>query len=791
MTNGTATYEEQMPEPLEARCLEALRTGERILISAAADLSENQRYEERWLVVTDQRLLRFDPDGEHGTFSIELKDARGASVEELTGAARLNVEIGTEPVECLRYTPTQRTKFARLARGIDQIIKQKPVVLEGEVERVRCDRCGRLLPEPDGICTGCTSRLAMLRRIANYVLPFKRRVLLMICLSLLFTLAELGPPYITKHIIDDVLAPGGQVGDAQLGDAQLGDAQLGDARGGGSRDDAAPDDAEENRLNLLYLLVGAFAVVRLASYVLEIFRDRLSVWLGGRVTVAIREDLYENLARLGMKFYNKRQVGSLVSRVSNDTESMMGFLVDGVPYILTNLLLLAGILVLLFITSWQLTLLVLIPIPLLVGGGSYFWVRLIRAFRMKYYRWGKLVGLAGETLSAMRVVKTFVQEKREMRRFTRNNEGVFQGDYESEKEVAVFFSTVSMLTSSDMILVWYYGGAGIIDGTFTPGALIMFISYLWMLYEPLRWIGELNTWSSRAMSGAEKVFEIIDTPAESEDREDPVALPAMRGEVEYRDVGFAYEAGKPVLHEINLHVKPGEMIGLVGKSGSGKTTMTNLLCRFYDIDEGGLTIDRVPIRDIRLDDLRRQIGVVLQDAHFFSGTIAENIRYSSPDASLEQIMRAARTANAHDFICAKPDGYDTQIGENGKELSGGERQRLAIARAIIHDPRILVLDEATSSVDTHTERLIQEAIANLVKGRTTFAIAHRLSTLRRADRLVVLDEGKIVETGTHTELMEMKGHFYRMVETQRESTAIMAVGGGKDDPNRSLNGYST
>ena len=760
MTDTVTTYKERMPDALSDRCREALRDGESVRIAAATDLTEDLRFEERWLLVTDQRLLRFDSNGAgtgNGDASIELSDAKSAAVEELVGSGRINVVIGNEEVEVIRYTPSQRAKFARIARGIDQLIKDDPVDMQGEVDKTRCDRCGRLLPEPNGICSACTNRLAMMQRIARYALPFKAKLALMVFLSLLFTLAELAPPYIMRLIID----------------------VLEDPAAGTSGDP----------FSFLYLLVGAYAVIRLVSFVLEIFKDRLSVWLGGRVIVSVREDLYENLSRLNMKFYNKRQVGSLISRVSNDTESMMWFLVDGVPYILTNLLLLVGILVLLFVTSWQLTLLVLIPIPLLVTGGWYFWTRLIRAFRTKYYRWGKLVGMAGEMLSSVRVVKTFVQEKREMRRFRSSNEGVFRGDYESEKEAAVFFSTVSMLTTSGLILVWYYGGSAVIDGTFTTGALIMFIAYLWMLYEPLRWFGELNTWSSRAMSGAEKVFEIVDTPAETEDRDDPVEMKDMKGEVEFEGVTFAYEAGKPVLHDISLHVQPGEMIGLVGKSGSGKTTMTNLLCRFYDIDEGGLMIDGVPIRDIGLKDLRRQIGVVLQDSYFFSGSIAENIRYSSPDASFEQIMRAARTANAHDFICAKPDGYDTQIGENGKELSGGEKQRIAIARAIIHDPRILVLDEATSSVDTHTEKLIQEAIANLVKGRTTFAIAHRLSTLRRADRLVVLDAGKIVETGTHEELLDMKGHFYRMVETQRASTAVMAVGGSKSDPNRDANGH--
>ena len=762
MTDTTTSYQERMPDALADRCREALREGETIRIAAATDLTEELRFEERWLVVTDQRLMRFDSNGAstgNGDATIEFSDAKSAAVEELVGSGRINVVIGNEEIEVLRYTATQRAKFARIARGIDQLIKDDPVDMQGEVDRTRCGKCDRLLPEPNGICSACTNRLAMMGRIARYALPFKGRIAMMVFLSLLFTLAELGPPYIMRYIIDGVLV--------------------------------ADVDAREDALTFLYYLVGAFAIVRLGSYVLEIFRDRLSVWLGGRVIVSVREDLYENLSRLNMKFYNKRQVGSLISRVSNDTESMMWFLVDGVPYIITNLLLMVGILVLLFITSWQLTLLVLIPIPLLVTGGWYFWIRLIRAFRTKYYRWGKLVGLAGEMLSSVRVVKTFVQEKREMRRFRSSNEGVFRGDYESEKEAAVFFSTVSMLTSSGLILVWYYGGSAIIDDTFTLGALMMFIAYLWMLYEPLRWFGELNTWSSRAMSGAEKVFEIVDTPAETEDRDVPVEMDDVKGEVKFSDVVFAYEAGKPVLHDINLHVQPGEMIGLVGKSGSGKTTMTNLLCRFYDIDDGGLMIDGVPIRDISLKDLRRQIGVVLQDSYFFSGSVAENIRYSSPDASFEQIMRAARTANAHDFICAKPDGYDTQIGENGKELSGGEKQRLAIARAVIHDPSILILDEATSSVDTHTEKLIQEAIANLVKGRTTFAIAHRLSTLRRADRLVVLDAGRIVETGTHGELLGMKGHFYRMVETQRASTAVMAVGGGRNDPHRGANGHTS
>jgi ATP-binding cassette subfamily B protein len=749
--NNSMTYEEKMPDDLAEKCRSSMRDGETVHIAAETDLSEDLRFEARWLVVTDQRLLRFNPNSTNGMSSIDLKDIKSASVEELVGAGRLNVEMGNEQIEFMHYTPSQRNKFAQIARSIDLLIKDKPMAFDDEIDKIRCEKCGKLLSEPNGVCISCTDRLAMLTRILGYMKPFKVKALWMVAVSLLFTVAELGPPFIMKHILDDVLGLDSQVAD---------------------------------KFTLLYWLVGAFAAIRLTSYILEIFRGQLSIWLGGQVTVAIRDDLYNNLVRLGLKFYNKKQVGSLISRVTNDAESMMYFLVDGVPYMLSNALLLVGILILLFITSWKLTLLVLIPVPLMILGGWFFWSRLMRVFRTKYYRWGKLVGLTSEMLSSVRVVKAFAQEKREMARFDGNNEGVFRGDYESEKEVFIFFGTLSMLTSSGLILVWYFGGMEIIDGTFTLGSLMMFISYLWMLYEPLQWFGELNTWSSRAMSGAEKIFEIIDTPVETDNQENPVAMPDIKGEVAFKDVFFAYEAGKPVLKEINLEVQPGEMIGLVGKSGAGKSTLINLICRFYDVTEGKLKIDGVDIKDISLDDLRSQIGMVLQESFFFSGTVAENIRYGQPEASLQEIMAAARAANAHDFICGKPDGYDTQVGENGRELSGGERQRIAIARAIIHNPRILILDEATSSVDTHTEKLIQEAIANLIKGRTTFAIAHRLSTLRRADRLVVLDDGKIAEVGSHAELMEKKGHFYRMVETQRATTAILGVGGGKDDPNK-------
>jgi len=285
----------------------------------------------------------------------------------------------------------------------------------------------------------------------------------------------------------------------------------------------------------------------------------------------------------------------------------------------------------------------------------------------------------------------------------------------------------------------------------------------------------VNSWMTRAFAAAERIFEIIDTPSEAYKDPNAVSVPNIEGHVKFNEVTFGYDKSKPVLHEIELDISPGEMIGLVGKSGVGKTTTVNLICRFYDVDRGSIGIDGMDVRDIRLEDLRSQIGVVLQEPFLFSGSIAENIGYGRPGATIDAIMRAAKAAHAHDFIVSKPDGYDTLIGERGESLSGGERQRVSIARAILHDPKILILDEATSSVDVQTEKGIQEAIAYLVKGRTTFAIAHRLSTLRNADRLLVMDGGRILEIGTHQELLDKKGAFYNLVQLQEEISQIIAI----------------
>jgi ATP-binding cassette subfamily B protein len=390
-------------------------------------------------------------------------------------------------------------------------------------------------------------------------------------------------------------------------------------------------------------------------------------------------------------------------------------------------------------------------------------------------KWGRLHTYLNEAITGIRVVKAFAQENGEWAKFDRRNRELAESGIRADRRWYVFQGCMTFFTGWGALINWGYGGYLVLTGRLSFGTLLATQMLLWQVYGPLQWFAQVNQWFSRAMAGAERVFEVIDSQPEAYESPDAVRLPQMTGDVQFENIRFGYDKSNPVLKAINLDVKAGEMIGLVGKSGAGKSTTVNLICRFYEADAGRLLVDGIDIKELSLTDLRRFIGVVPQDPFLFNGTIAENIAYGKPGASPEAIMAAARAACAHDFIVAKPDGYDSQVGEKGSKLSGGERQRVAIARAILHDPKILILDEATSSVDVETEKKIQRAIANLVKGRTTFAIAHRLSTLRNADRLVVLEKGQIVESGTHAELMERQGEFYKLVQTQQQTSQAIAV----------------
>ncbi|MFA6107429.1 MAG: ABC transporter ATP-binding protein [Candidatus Latescibacterota bacterium] len=730
---------EPIPVEVDAK-LSALRAaGEEVRLQVATDMSGLERFGERWLVVTDRQVLVLHGEGPDGAIQVPLPEIAGARIEALVGGGRLEVEHKEGPPTQLYYSSSLTAKFAEVADGIRRLAEGKELVLATELERSRCPRCRRMLPEKGGVCPACVRKRDTFGRLLGYLRPYRGRAAVLVLLTVGASLLSLIPPYLVKLIIDRAL----------------------------------PDP---NGFGLLVLLVGGLLGIGLLSWGAEVTRRWLNTWVGFRAVETIRSELFRALQFLPLRFYDRRKVGSLISRMTNDSDLVEMYLLFDLPYVISNSLMVITIIGLLLSMNWQVTMYVLVPVPLIVITGSLVWKRLQGSWRRWSIRWSRLSSHLNESITGIRVIKGFAQEEREGARFDERNQALRDVTVTAERVWMVFFMVTNFFMSFGAFFVWYFGGRQVLAQTLSLGTLMAFISYLWMLYGPLRWFGDFYSFMVRAFAGAERIFEVIDARPEPFADPEAVPMPAISGRVAFEGVTFGYDPGKPVLKEIDLAVAPGEMIGLVGRSGAGKSSLIKLICRFYEVSRGTLSIDGVDIRRIRLEDLRCQIGMVAQESFLFNDTIAENIRYGRPGATFDEILRASRAANAHEFIVQKPDGYDMVVGENGNRLSGGEKQRLAIARAILHDPRILILDEATSSLDTQTERKIQEAIGRLVAGRTTFAIAHRLSTLRHADRLVVIDEGRVAEVGTHEELMAREGVFYKLVRTQQETTAVMVTG---------------
>ncbi|HEV7213602.1 MAG TPA: ABC transporter transmembrane domain-containing protein [Chloroflexota bacterium] len=716
----------------------------------ASDLDGKGRYGERWLVVTDRHVYVFDtdPDGSRKpTLSLDLADIKDARTEAAVSGEHLLVETHERVVEAIRYTRTLSPHFSDAARGIKQLAEGHPLLRSDKLPKLRCERCGRLMPGRHGRCPACVRAGAVLLRIAGYLKPYKAVTAAVVVATLSRTLLQLIPPLVNRQMIDGALRSG----------------QTGNLSG---------------RFHLVAWLVAILVGVALANAVMQSVSQWLAAVLGSKITSQMRGDVYRKLERLPLAFHNDRGTGSLMSLISQDTASLEQFLVQGVPFIATNVLMFFFILMVLFKVQWALALIILIPVPFVILGSRHLWKQMSRLYR----RWWRVrAGFStqlSESLLGIRVSKAFAQEDREVERFSEQNQIYRDAGIKTTVTSQRLSTGLNFINSSGVFLVWLFGGHDVIYGVITLGTLVMFNSYLSQFYAPLQYFNQVSQWMSQAFAGAERVFEVLDAPEEPYDERGAVAVANIKGQVEFRDVSFSYERGKPVLKDVNVAVEPGEMIGLVGKSGSGKSTFINLISRFYDPDYGQILVDGIELKELRLRDLRDQVGIVLQDPFLFNGTIAENIAYARPDAAFRDIVAAARAANAHDFIIDKDDGYSTRVGERGHRLSGGERQRISIARAILRDPKILILDEATASVDTETEKAIQDALARLVKGRTTFAIAHRLSTLRNADRLFVFDDGEIKEVGTHDELMERSNGIYRrLVDLQREVSKMKAVDG--------------
>jgi ABC-type multidrug transport system fused ATPase/permease subunit len=487
--------------------------------------------------------------------------------------------------------------------------------------------------------------------------------------------------------------------------------------------------------------------------------------------------MVEKLQRLSVDYYDRYPVGVLMSRVAHDTEALYGLIHQFTSGFLLQILQVVGVGVMLFTLNAKLALWTLIPMPLVLYGSWFFW----RAVYPRHYRYwdsaSKQAGALAGMLSGIRVVKAFAQERREYERFQATSDRLRRSRLGVEVSSSTFSAAMQLVFSLGGLIVWFVGGRDVLGGDMTLGALMAFLAYLAMFYAPLTTLAQLTTWLTSFLTASQRVFELLDTPDRIRDAERPVRLEAVGGHIRFEDVTFGYDRNRPVLKNFNLEIRPGETVGVVGRSGSGKTTLVNLISRFYDVDGGKVTIDGLDVRTLAREDLCRQVGVVLQEPFLFRGTVWENLVYGRPDARPEAALTAARGANAHDFILRLPLAYDTPLGERGAGLSGGEKQRLSIARTLLYDPAILILDEATSSVDTESEKAIQDALAVLTRGRTSIAIAHRLSTLRNSDRILVMDQGRLIEEGSHEELMAQGGTYAKLVRIQTHVKAGESVDG--------------
>jgi ATP-binding cassette subfamily B protein len=477
----------------------------------------------------------------------------------------------------------------------------------------------------------------------------------------------------------------------------------------------------------------------------------------------LRAELYEHIQRLSLSFFSRKRTGSLITRVSADTDRLWEFLAFGVVDVSLSLVMLAGLGTVLLSLDWRLGLVMTLPVPVFCWLIYRHGERISRLFIRAWRKWSRVTDVLSDTIPGIRVVKAFNQEDREIGRFGERNQDVTAEFNRIHAAWTTFWPMLMLGVHATTVAVWVVAVPRLLGtGAELPvGTFVSFLLYTTMFIAPIEVIGQMARTINRATTSAHRVFEVLDTEPEVRDVEQPVRLSPVHGRVTFEHVTFGYDGVRQVLRGVSFDVHPGELIGLVGPSGGGKTTIVNLIARFYDVTGGVIRIDGTDLRRLDTGHYRRQIGMVLQDPYLFHGTVLENIRYGLPDAPLGDVVAAAQAANAHGFITKLQHGYDTVVGERGHTLSGGERQRVSIARAILHDPRILILDEATSSVDTETEREIQQALERLVAGRTVFAIAHRLSTLRKASRLFVVDDGRLVESGTHAELLAMADGKYR------------------------------
>ncbi len=736
----------RLPESLQHYFKEN-HSDETLHVAIASDVTKQLIYGEEWLIATDKRISTFATHNGNAEIisSHQLSDIKKVESVNLTGSGVIEILVNDRSHRLIYYSNAKNGDFAWAIEQIKMLLDGNAIEPDKHERKRRiCESCGYPIPEDLNKCPRCTEKGKTLRRILQFTKPYLGQLFFIFLTLIAGIIFGLVTPYMSKLFIDVILKP-----DATTGVFQ----------------------------HAHWIPLAALALF--AAYAGQNFFSGLHMRLAGivghRTVFDVRAAIYQKLQDLSLAFFDKHQTGALMARVNQDTRELQHFLVDFIPLSLESLFILVGVGIFLSLLSWQLTLFVFIPIIATVLFLKNIFSKIRLYFRRYYHRRSRLSALVNDSLSGMRVIKAFGQESEESKKFSSKSAAFRDAGIDLENKWSIYSPTLQLLIMSGTVLVWFVGGKLIVGGRMTLGDVVAYTGYLMMFYRPIFILTRMVQLITSSVSAAERVFDVIDTEPLVQDSPTAVPMPAIQGGIEFKNVTFGYDQFKPVIKDFNVTIQPNEIIGLIGKSGAGKSTFINLVGRLYDVNKGAILVDGIDLREIKYHDLRSQIGVVLQETFLFNGTIFENIAYAKPEASVEEVIDAAIAAHAHEFILKKPDGYDTEVGERGNRLSGGEKQRIAIARAILRDPRILILDEATSSLDTETEKKIQDALKNLTKGRTTIAIAHRLSTLRNCNRLLVIEDGKLAEIGTHEELMEKQGVFYNLVSMQTELQKIIAL----------------
>jgi ATP-binding cassette subfamily B protein len=722
-----------------------LHTKENVLATLEVDLDSRLHFIKGLVLVTNERLLS-RMEGDSGWKQWTYQAGLTLQHHDHAGVGHLNLLDPDGLLATWRFTLGQNLHAIRV---VDQFQARLSSHLTGQpmVPALKdvCPNCKAPLEPDQEECPVCTKVVHTppstwtLLRLWRFARPYRGQLLLGFVLMLLGTAASQVPPYLTIPLVDEVLIP-------------------------------FQNGKHIEASTIAWYLSGLLGA-GLMAWILSWAKTYVLALVSERIAADLRTTTYEHLLQLSLEYFGGKRTGDLLSRVGSESDRIAVYLSLHLTDFASDVVMIVMTAVILFSMNPYLALITLVPLPFIGWMIHFVRFRLRTGFEKIDRVWGEVTNVLADTIPGIRVVKAFAQEQREARRFREANHHNLLVNDRINKIWSLFSPSVSLLTEMGLLVVWGFGIWQVSKGEITVGMLLAAIAYIGRFYGRLDSMSRIVSVTQKSASAAKRIFDILDHVSSVPEPVKPVAMDKVQGRIEIRNVGFRY-GNREVNRGINLNIAPGEMIGLVGHSGSGKSTLVNLICRFYDVSEGAILVDGVDIRSYAIADYRQNIGLVLQEPFLFFGTIAENIAYGKPHATRAEIIASARAAHAHEFILRLPQGYDSMVGERGQGLSGGERQRISIARALLIDPRILILDEATSSVDSETEKEIQKALENLVKGRTTIAIAHRLSTLHRADRLVVLDRGRVVEEGTHDALMEKEGAYFNLYQAQARNMDV-------------------